>query len=334
MSYFLALVVFIIFFISLINAKNKTIYEILTTPSLLLNELKQKRNNSLNITCIQFRDVTFLVYNNKKSLLDRYSRSIINTYMNCKNTYERSDLNNIPDTDYQIKSLFDHHSNKRMLAFGNSSFLIETRKIFKNLQNPAFLFWNDGIVVSWRFPRNIIRVAYIKSIFINYTNMDSVLDSLQNIKFKSRNISHIPLHGEDARLITIPSYLNVLNNTNNNNNESDNNNTTNIYNNKINNRLFVIYSMRFARTIPEIWMYYSELILNKTSLITKLMYKKKEKRVNINFNYESKESQKNWSPFLIQELNQTNMLFIQSIVPKHRIVKINPRLLNYIHGII
>lgn len=286
-----------------IRSKNySTIFNNSTT---LLNLIKYENTN---LECLSIKENSFLIHKNKKCWLDRYTESIVKTYIKCTHVY-KTQLNNIPD-GLKVSSLFDNHPNKYILGLDHSKFIIDIKKIFPNLQNPAFILWNNYFIISWRIRRSLIRINYIplKSLLINSNDsisinqMDTILNNLQNINFHSKNLSHLPFHGEDPRLIIVPTLDKITN--------------------QMIDKLFIIYSVRFKRTIPEIWMYYSELYFNEYEQL------KHKTKININFKSESNLDQKNWSPFV----NNNKLLFVTTINPIHNIAK-TISIPSYSHGI-
>jgi len=236
---------------------------------------------------------------------------MVMSYMRCRNVY-RSEIDQYSE-DIKMNSLFDGHSNQYILSLGTSSFVVETRMVFKGLQNPSFVFWNDSIIVSWRIRRTIMRIAripfkqlvgkasvYGRNHSQGMLNVESMLNALESVDFHDKNLTHLPLHGEDPRLFTMPADASK--------NESVD-------------RLFVVYAMRFKRTVPEIWMYYCELHVGVKLTL------RHHRPTSINFKAVSSESQKNWSPFVAaanSNGNGSSLLFVATISPEHRIVRTVP----------
>lgn len=259
-----------------------------------------------NFTCLTFKENSFLIYKKHRVWLDRYSRSMVMSYIRCRSVY-LGELDRYSE-DVKMKSLFDGHANQYILSLGASSFLVDTRRVFKGLQNPSFVFWNDSIIVSWRIRRTIMRIARIplkrlegKASLVYGGNhsqgsVENILSALESVDFHDTNLTHLPLYGEDPRLITMPADASR--------NESVD-------------RLYVVYAMRFQRTVPEIWMYYCELFVDANMTL------RHRRRTSINFKAVSSESQKNWTPFVAAK-HKGSLLFVAAISPEHRIVRTVP----------
>lgn len=288
-------------------------HPIFDNPSLLLDLIShQHLRGWKNFTCLTFKENSFLIYKKHRVWLDRYSRSMVMSYMRCRSVY----LNEFDrySEDIKMKSLFDGHANQYILSLGASSFVVDTRRVFKGLQNPSFVFWNDSIIVSWRIRRTIMRIARIplerlkgkaSSVYggnLSQGNVENMLSALESVDFHDKDLTHLPLYGEDPRLITMPADASK--------NESVD-------------RLYVVYAMRFQRTVPEIWMYYCELFVDANMTL------RHHRRTSINFKAVSSESQKNWSPFYAAAAHTPNkhkgsLLFVAAISPEHRIVRTVP----------
>lgn len=264
-----------------------------------------------NFTCLTFKENSFLIYKKHRVWLDRYSRSMVMSYMRCRSVYI-GEFDRYSE-DIKMKSLFDGHANQYILSLGASSFVVDTRRVFKGLQNPSFVFWNDSIIVSWRIRRNIMRIARVplerlegkaSSVYggnHSQGSVENMLSALESVDFHDKNLTHLPLYGEDPRLITMPADASR--------NESVD-------------KLYVVYAMRFRRTVPEIWMYYCELFVDANMTL------RHRRRTSINFKAVSSESQKNWTPFVpvthTPNKHKDSLLFVAAISPEHRIVRTVP----------
>lgn len=252
-----------------------------------------------NVTAVRHGRHAYYIYNNSKGFFpDRYT---MNRYgYDFANTPHvgREYINSIPDSRQPLPSLWDHHSNERMLSLGNSNFLLETELVVK-LLNPCYVYWNNKIAITYRSESEQFKIILISkssgtsdgSTVISGSSTDHIkadIEAIRNYNYKNITTQHIVLRGEDPRLITIKSE------------------------DKRTDRLFVVFCRRFHKRRPELQMAYAEIFMDETKLFV-------DDIVDIDFqNERPKEDQKNWSPL---QVNDTKMLFIANFDP-HRIVEV------------
>lgn len=252
-----------------------------------------------NITVVKVARTCYYIVDGFKSMFpDRYTLNRMGYEYHKLPFVGRDYINTFPDSPTPLKTLWDHHANKKFLALGNSDFILDTHKVF-SLLNPSFIYWNDDIVVSWRTEPETFRVILIKRESVpnpaGITNPDkNILRYLQSdyhflrqFDYSNMSVTHLSMKGEDPRIITTGPHGKQ--------------------------QLWVVFCKRYHRGRPELQMSYGEVVHRDGALVM-------DTCIDINFNNERpREDQKNWSPFEVPLTNK--LLFVSSIDP-HRVVDI------------
>jgi hypothetical protein len=106
----------------------------------------------LNGTAVKVgRTAYFLNSSFKYTFPDRYTFNAMGFEFGKIPGQSKDFINSIANPPRPLATLWDHHPNQKLLVFANSSFLRNPRIVFKGMLNPSYVYWNNHIVVSWRF---------------------------------------------------------------------------------------------------------------------------------------------------------------------------------------
>jgi hypothetical protein len=209
--------------------------------------LVKGNNNSLN-SVVRVGRICYYLKNGFKSVFpDRYTLETMGFSFSSIPFVAKDVINRIPNSIIPLLSLWDHHSNKKMLSLGNSSFIIsKPMQVFTLMLNPCYVYWNENIVMTWRTDPNVFRVSFVDK-SLRYRGIDNDFDIASDISMlKSlsvrltrgdKSIPHFDMRGEDPRLVTRVSPPSS---------ES----------------LWLVFSKRHHRGQPELQMSYCQLSLS------------------------------------------------------------------------
>lgn len=244
-----------------------------------------------NGTCYRYGRNYYLVIDKERHHFpDRYTIEVYcdkfsGSLMNMNNTLFGS------TTDGEaIATLWDHHSNQRMLNLAaNESFIYEHQSILPFL-NPSIMYryQEKDWIVSWRLPdqhsfRIVVVPAVNKSTFSTGLNDDSIgwlRSNAADMASVKPKFAYIDLKGEDPRLFQMKNGI-----------------------------IYVSYARRFKQ-LPEIRMAHAQLYFRGMNVSGRINVDDIVDLV-IEDKVEHFHDQKNWTPFEFQNI----MFYVNSIWP-------------------
>lgn len=209
----------------------------------------------------------------------------------------KKSLDHIP-TGALLPSLWDHHSNIKMLSLGISKYILNAHKLL-HVTNGDFVYFKNKIIVSWRITGLEFRITALnipnKVSIRTDLSIEEDFRILQDIKFNETQKFH-EMIGEDPRLFVL--------------NEGSNHQ-----------KIFVIFSRRNLKPhdSPELQMAYCELQITSDDVISCDPI--------IDFDIQrirGIQDQKNWSPFQYNE----SLYFTAESTPQHFVVDLNSQVIS------
>jgi hypothetical protein len=205
--------------------------------------------------------------------------------------------------EHRIPSLFDNQPNDRFLSLPHSKAILSIEKVFPNILNPSFLYWNNKIVISFRCSYTHSKILILSKVSSTST-VEEDIEMLKKLDVSSLTSVSLEFYGEDPRIVTTGVYTQ----------------STNSYQ-----RLFVILCFRSHKFLPELTMEYAEVALNQSNNDIPYFLNSTSHYINIEGEL-SNEDQKNWMPFEpiepIKDPSSHPLLYVTCIHP-HRIAEVS-----------